>query len=69
MGGGISVHEAPAWQARVRALTDPAVPAVYTVASMPPVFGAVVEALRQSSEDANPDFTALRAAFCASFTP
>ena len=69
MGGGISVHEAPAWQARVRALTDPAVPAVYTVASMPPVFGAVAEALRQSPEGANPDFTALKTAFGASFTP
>jgi hypothetical protein len=36
---------------------------------MPPVFGAVAEALRQSSEDANPDFTALKTAFGASFTP
>ena len=69
MGGGIAVHEAPAWQARIRALTDPAVPAVYSAAAMPPVFGAVAEALRRSSDGTKPGFTELRTAFSASFTP
>jgi N-acetylglucosamine kinase-like BadF-type ATPase len=68
MGGGVAVGEAPAWQARIRKLTAPAVPAVYTVAAMPPVFGAVVEARKQTGEG-NADFTALRAAFLESFTP
>lgn len=68
MGGGISVHEAPAWQARIRELTDPRVPAVFTPAAMPPVFGAVAEALRQSRMDGKPNFEALRSAFSESFS-
>lgn len=66
MGGGISQHEAPAWQDRIASLTDPAVPAVYTVADMPPVFGAVAEACKQA-EGSKPDFEALKRAFAASF--
>ena len=66
MGGGISQHEAPAWQDRIASLTDPAVPAVYTVADMPPVFGAVVEACKQA-QGSKPDFEALKRAFAASF--
>jgi N-acetylglucosamine kinase-like BadF-type ATPase len=69
MGGGISTHEAPAWQARIRSLTDPTVPAVFTPASMPPVFGAVAEAMRRSSDGTKPGFPELRTAFSASFTP
>lgn len=68
-GGGISVHEAPAWQERIRALTDPAVPAVFTPAGMPPVFGAVAEALRQSREGSAVRFETLRQAFSESFRP
>jgi hypothetical protein len=63
MGGGISVKEAPHWQARILALTSPDVPLSLTVAEMPPVFGAVVEALKQTEEGSNTDFSALRAHF------
>jgi hypothetical protein len=68
MGGGISQHEAPAWQNRIASLTDPAVPAVYTVADMPPVFGAVVEACKQAQES-KPDFDLLKQTFAGSFLP
>lgn len=68
MGGGVAVGEAPAWQTRIKGLTDPTVPAVYTVAAMPSVFGAVVEARKQLGEG-SADFEALRAAFLGSFTP
>lgn len=69
MGGGISTHEAPLWQARIRALTDPAVPAVFTPAAMPPVFGAVVEALRQSRWGSSMSFSVVREAFSHSYCP
>ncbi len=68
MGGSISTHEAPRWQARIRALTDPAVPAVFTPAAMPPVFGAVVEALRQSREGSSVSFSTLREAFSRNYS-
>lgn len=67
MSGGISVKEAPAWQARIKGFTDPAVPAELTVATMPPVYGAVTEALRQASEGSTPDYSALRGAFSDSY--
>ena len=63
MGGGISVKEAPGWQARICSLTSPAVPLRLTVAQMPPVFGAVVEALKQTEEGSHTDFFALRTRF------
>jgi N-acetylglucosamine kinase-like BadF-type ATPase len=69
MGGGISTHEAPAWQARIRSLTDPTVPAVFTPASMPPVFGAVVEAMRQSREGTTTGYHALKKGFSESYRP
>lgn len=69
MGGGISIHEAPAWQERIRSLTDPAVPAVYTPAAMPPVFGAVVEALRQSREGTTTGYNVLKEGFSKSHRP
>ena len=68
MGGGISLHESPAWQNRIASLTDPAVPAVYTVADMPPVFGAVVEACKQA-QGSKPDFELLKQTFAGSFLP
>jgi N-acetylglucosamine kinase-like BadF-type ATPase len=69
MGGSISIHEAPAWQTRIRGLTDPAVPAVFTPAAMPPVFGAVVEAMRQSREGTTTGYLTLRECFSESYRP
>ncbi len=63
MGGGIAVKEAPHWQARITSLTSASVPLRLTVAEMPPVFGAVAEALKQTEEGSNIDFSALRAHF------
>jgi N-acetylglucosamine kinase-like BadF-type ATPase len=67
MGGGISSHEAPAWQTRIRILTDPAVPAVFTPALMPPVFGAVTEAMRRSREGTAASYQALKEGFLDSY--
>jgi N-acetylglucosamine kinase-like BadF-type ATPase len=67
MGGGISSHEAPAWQTRIRSLTDPAVPAVFTPALMPPVFGAVTEAMRRSREGTAASYQALKEGFLDSY--
>lgn len=67
MGGGISIHEAPSWQERIKRLTDPAVPAVFTPAAMPPVFGAVVEAMRQSREGITIGYNALKEGFSKSY--
>ena len=67
MGGGISSHEAPAWQTRIRGLTDPAVPAVFTPALMPPVFGAVTEAMRRSREGTAASYQALKEGFLDSY--
>jgi N-acetylglucosamine kinase-like BadF-type ATPase len=67
MGGGISSHEAPAWQTRIRGLTDPAVPAVFTPALMPPVFGAVTEAMRRSREGTAASYQILKEGFLDSY--
>ena len=66
MGGGISHKASPYWQDLVASLVDPTVPAHITVASMPPVFGAVVEACKQA-DDCQTDFNALRDRFRDSF--
>ncbi len=63
MGGGISVKESPCWQERILSLTSSAVSLTLTVAEMPSVYGAVIEALKQTEEGNNTDFSALRARF------
>ena len=68
MGGGISSNEAPDWQARVRRLTDPAGPAVFTVAAMPPVFGAILEAKRLTESVRADEFSRMRRRFADSFS-
>ncbi len=68
MGGGISSHEAPAWQTRIRRLTDPAVPAVFTVAAMPPVFGAIVEAKRLLEPPGEEEIHVMKHLFAESFS-
>ena len=68
MGGGISQKASPYWSDLVASLVDPAIPARITVAAMPPVFGAVAEARKQTPDGENADFTALRAAFSESFS-
>ncbi len=73
MGGGISQKEADFWPPLVASFLDHAVPAKITVATAPPVFGAVVEASKQSigaeqsAKGTAVDFSALRAAFLESF--
>ena len=72
MGGGISQKASPYWRDLVVSLVDPSVPARITVADMPPVFGAVVEAAKQSvgakQAGGKPvDFSALKAAFLESY--
>jgi hypothetical protein len=67
MGGSIS-QKADGWPALVASLVDPAVPVRITVAAMPPVFGAVVEACKQTADGESADFTALRTAFSHSFS-
>ena len=68
MGGGISQKASPYWRDLVASLVDPALPAEITVAAMPPVFGAVVEARKLTLDGENTDFTALRTAFSESFS-
>lgn len=68
MGGGISQKASPYWSELVRSLTDPTIPTRITVADMPPVFGAVVEARKGMTDSREINFTALRAAFTDSFT-
>ena len=63
MGGGISQKASPYWRDLVASLVDPSVPARITVADMPPVFGAVVEARKQMPDGGEIDFPALRKAF------
>ncbi len=67
MGGGISQKEADFWPALVASLTDSAIPTEITVATAPPVFGAVTEAAIQSEGKDHVDFSALRTAFLASY--
>ena len=66
MGGSINQKVAE-WPELVASLVDPAVPVRITVAAMPPVFGAVVEARKQTENGGETDFTALRTAFANSF--
>ena len=68
MGGSISQREADLWLPLVASRVDPAICPRITVATAPPVFGAVVEAAKQSigsmqSGREEVDFSALRAAF------
>ncbi|MBQ9151089.1 MAG: hypothetical protein IJX72_02470, partial [Clostridia bacterium] len=67
MGGGISQKEVDFWIPLVASLVDPAIPTHITVATAPPVFGAVVEAVRQSAGGKNMDFSDLRTAFLESY--
>ena len=71
MGGSIS-PKAKGWTELVVSLTDPTIPLRLTVASMPPVFGAVVEARKQMAEGDSADtvdFHALRKGFGDTFFP
>ena len=72
MGGSISQREADLWLPLVASRVDPAIRPRITVATAPPVFGAVVEASMQSigsmqSGREEVDFSALRAAFLESY--
>ena len=68
MGGGISVGKAPAWQNEILAALDPSVPVSLQVSSVSPVFGAVVEAIRQGTlEGEKVNVSALREAFRQSY--
>jgi N-acetylglucosamine kinase-like BadF-type ATPase len=68
MGGSISEKCAPLWQEMITEKLPASGPACITVASIRPVFGAVVEAARQSlGSDQQPDYTALRKAFLDSY--
>lgn len=68
MGGGISQKASPNWTELVASLVDPAVPARITVATAPPVYGAVTEAATQAADAASPpDYAALRATFLQSY--
>ena len=72
MGGGISQKEADFWVPLVASLVDPAIPVQVTVATAQPVFGAVVEASKQSlgakqTRGEAVDFSALRSAFVESY--
>jgi hypothetical protein len=67
MGGSIS-QKADGWPALVASLVDADIPVRVTVAAMPPVFGAVVEARKQTADGEGADFTAIRTAFSHSFS-
>ena len=67
MGGGISQKASPLWSELVASLVDPSIPLRVTVATAPPVFGAVTEAAKQASK-APVDYAALRRAFLASYS-
>jgi hypothetical protein len=68
MGGGISVAKAPAWQQEILAALDPKVSISLSVSSVPPVFGAVVEAIRQGTGEGEAlNVSALREAFRQSY--
>jgi N-acetylglucosamine kinase-like BadF-type ATPase len=68
MGGGISQKASPLWAELVASLVEPTVPVRITVASAPPVFGAVAEAAKQAAEGIPVDYSALRDAFVSSYT-
>lgn len=65
MGGSIGQRETSLWLPLVSSLTDPAIPLRLTVATAPPVFGAVVEAAKQA-RGGDVDFSALRERFSES---
>lgn len=68
MGGSISRKASPFWSELVASLVDPTVPVRVTVATAPPVFGAVVEAATQASEPQRlPDYHTLRERFMQSY--
>ena len=68
MGGGISVAKAPAWQREILAALDPSVSVSLTVSTVSPVFGALVEAIRQGTQEgATVHISALREAFADSY--
>ena len=68
MGGGISVAKAPSWQNEILAVLNPEVNVRLTVASVPPVFGALVEAVRQGiSEGMALNIPVLRVSFADSY--
>ncbi len=52
MGGGISQKQAPLWNKIVAAQVDPSIPLDVSVASHPPVLGALIEAIRLDSPTA-----------------
>ena len=69
MGGGISVKAAPLWQNRIASLiTLSHIPLELRVATMPPVFGAVVEAVKQMNEGSVPNLPALRDRFLEEYS-
>ena len=68
MGGSISQKASPYWSELVASLADPAIPARITVATAPPVLGAVVEAATAARGPLTPaDYSALRKAFEESY--
>ena len=68
LGGGISVAKSPAWQDEIQAALDPSVSVSLTVSTVSPVFGALVEAIRQDTrEGATVHIPALRDAFADSY--
>jgi N-acetylglucosamine kinase-like BadF-type ATPase len=67
MGGGISQKASPLWAELVASLTDPSIPFRITVATAPPVFGAVTEAFGQAAGIVPVDYAALRSTFLASY--
>jgi N-acetylglucosamine kinase-like BadF-type ATPase len=68
MGGSISVAKAPAWQNEILAALDPSVSVSMRVSTVSPVFGAVVEAIRQGKlEGEEVNISALRKAFADSY--
>ncbi|MBR5124288.1 MAG: hypothetical protein IKU90_04080 [Clostridia bacterium] len=69
MGGGISVKAAPLWQNRIASLIKHSdIPLELKVATMPPVFGAVVEAVKQMNEGSIPDLLSLRDRFLEEYS-
>lgn len=67
LGGGICEKESDAWPSLVMSLVDPTIPMRVTVATAPPVFGAVVEAAKHSGGGQTADFSVIRTAFMESY--
>ncbi|MBQ3507902.1 MAG: hypothetical protein IJA91_05055 [Clostridia bacterium] len=66
MGGGISRNETDFWLPLVHSQVDPAIPTMITAATAPSVFGAVVEAAKQSGRK-DVDFSDLKNIFLKSY--